>query len=75
MENNTNFQIRGYGRTELALLYAPEDVPKTAYKKMQRWIIRHPHLSEQLAKAGLSPRSRIHTPLQVRIIVEALGEP
>ena len=75
MENNSTFQIRVYGRTELAQLYSPHTTSITAYKKLQRWILRCPHLSEHLAQAGLSPRSRTYTPLQVRIIVEALGEP
>ena len=75
MENNSNFQIRVYGRTELAQLYSPHTTSGSAYNKLQRWIRRCPHLSEQLAQAGLNPRSRTYTPLQVRIIVEALGEP
>ena len=75
MENISPFQLRVYGRTELAQLYSPHTTSITAYKKLQRWILRCPHLSEQLAQAGLNPHSRTYTPLQVRIIVEDLGEP
>ena len=75
MKNTYSFQCRVYGRTELAQLYSPNTTPQSAYNKLQRWIRRYPNLYEQLVQAGHRPHQREYTPLQVRLIVEALGEP
>lgn len=69
------FKIKSYGRTELALLYSPDDTPQSAYRKLCRWINRYPHLNEDLCRAGYNHNTRTYTPNQVRLIVEALGEP
>ena len=70
------FKVRTYGRTELALLYSPELNPESAFRRLKRWIIRSPQLSEQLVHQGkLCSSSRTFTPAQVRLIVEMLGEP
>ena len=55
-----SFEIRTYGRTELAQLYCPD---------------LYPGLRAGLSTLGLSPRSRSYTPAQVSLIVGALGEP
>ena len=47
-----NFEIRTYGRTELALCYFPDLNPQVAYRKLQYWIDYYPHLREQLEKMG-----------------------
>ena len=70
-----NFKIRPYGRTELAQLYSPDIAPESAWKKFKRWINHHPTLSAQLRESGYNDRQRTFTPLQVTIIIEALGEP
>ncbi|WP_259322384.1 DUF4248 domain-containing protein [Phocaeicola dorei] len=41
-----NFEIRTYGRTELALCYFPDLNPQVAYRKLQYWIDYYPHLRE-----------------------------
>lgn len=70
------FKVRTYGRTELALLYSPELNPESAFRRLKRWIIRSPQLSEQFVHQGkLCSSSRTFTPAQVRLIVEMLGEP
>ena len=33
-----NFEIRTYGRTELALCYFPDLKPQVGYRKLQYWI-------------------------------------
>ena len=38
-----NFEIRTYGRTELALCYFPDLNPQVAYRKLQYWIDYYPH--------------------------------
>lgn len=69
------FTIRAYGRTELAQCYFPTLNPQVAYRKLQSWIDYYPHLRERLNATGLNPRSRVYMPVQVRMIVEAIGEP
>ena len=69
------FKIKPYGRTELALLYSPDLSPQGAWRKMLRWIDHHPDLGSRLADTGLTRHSRIFTPAQVKLIVDALGEP
>lgn len=69
------FKIRTYGRTELAQLYSPGIDPQSAFRKLKQWIDRYPNLREALTAQGLSPRARSYTPVQVKLIVDALGEP
>lgn len=74
-EDMETFTIRAYGRTELAQCYFPTLNPQVAYRKLQSWIDYYPHLRERLNAIGLNPRSRVYMPVQVRMIVEAIGEP
>jgi hypothetical protein len=69
------FRIRSYGKGELALIYFPYKTPKVASKTLKNFVDGHPGLTEKLAKTGLKPLSRTYTPAQVKLIVEALGEP
>lgn len=69
------FKICTYGRMELAQTYCPDMNPRAAYHKLTQWIDRYPNLRERLAAIGASPKSRTYTPAQVKMIVEALGEP
>ena len=70
-----SFEIRTYGRTELAQLYCPDLCPESAYRKLKHWIDLYPGLRAGLSALGLSPRSRSYTPAQVSLSVGALGEP
>ena len=54
------FKIRAYGRMELAQLYSPELCPG---------------LLQRLYDLGYESKRRSFTPLEVRVIVDALGEP
>ena len=69
------FRIKEYGRTELARLYCPNIEPESAWKKFRKWIALYPGLEARLTEIGYSDRNRGFTPSQVRLIVEALGEP
>lgn len=69
------FKIRTYGRTELAQFYFPDMCPQAAFRKLNQWIDLYPNLRSELVAHGLSSRSRTYMPVQVRLIVEALGEP
>ena len=68
-----NFEIRTYGRTELALCYFPDLNPQVAYRKLQYWIDYYPHLREQLEKMGSGLSCRTYMPAQVQLIVGAMG--
>ena len=59
------FVIRAYGRTELAQCYFPNLSPQSAY----------PTLRDRLRSTSTNPHSRVYMPVQVRMIVEAIGEP
>lgn len=69
------FKVRSYGKSELAILYLPNISPQSAADALRIWIIKHPGLSEALAATGAKPKDKKYTPAQVRMIVEALGEP
>ena len=69
------FRIRAYGRMELAQLYSPELTDIAAYRKMKKWILRCPGLLQRLYDLGYQPEHRSFTPLEVMVIVDALGEP
>ena len=70
-----DFKLREYGRMELAQLYCPGIEPKSAWKKLKSWIELYPGLTERLHALGYDGSTRSFTPAQVRLIVEALGEP
>ena len=57
-----NFQIRSYGKSELALCYSPDITESAARRKLMR-------------AAGYNELSHTFLPLEVKLIVEALGEP
>lgn len=69
------FEYRSYGKGELALLYSPFVLQKTAVTKLNEWVARVPGLADKLAATGLAPCAKRYTPAQVRLVVEALGEP
>ena len=69
------FTFRTYGKGELAQLYNPSITSRAACKKLQRWIERNTELHAALQRSGLTPHSKEYTPYQVRLIVDALGEP
>ena len=69
------FQIRTYGKGELAQLYCPNITTAAARKKLMSWIHYYPNLMDDLYRIGFSDVSRSFTPAQVRLIVDALGDP
>lgn len=69
------FQIRSYSKGELAQLYSPNITATAARKKLVVWIRTYPHLLDNLRSTGYTKLTRTFTPAQVRMIVEALGEP
>ncbi|ADV44556.1 DUF4248 domain-containing protein [Bacteroides helcogenes] len=70
-----SFHIRSYGIGELAVCYCPDITAGSARRKLMQWIYLQPSLAEALRASGFSTKVRSFTPAQVRLIVEALGEP
>jgi hypothetical protein len=64
------FVIRAYGKSELALLYAPHYSKKTALKRLNRWLEVNPRLRHLVKRS-----KHYYTPKQVRLIVGEVGEP
>lgn len=69
------FIIRSYGYCELALLYFPNSNKRSASTQLGRWMRQNEKLKMQLIELGYKPRKKILTPVQVKLIVELIGEP
>ena len=69
------FVIRSYSYCELAMLYFPNSTKKSASAQLGRWIKRSDKIKNQLSATGHSPRKKIFTPSQVKLIIENFGEP
>ena len=69
------FTIRAYTKKELALMYFPDSIPRTAVCHLMDWIRRCGPLWQQLQATGYIATNKEFTPRQVRAIVEMLGEP
>ena len=69
------FQIRPYGKAELALLYQPCSSPETAQKTLYRWIKGCPMLMQELESMNYQPKRRTFLKPEVEAIVRHLGEP
>lgn len=70
-----DFEIRAYSKKELALCYFPDLDPKSAGKRLKRWITKNEELYEELKKTCYNETFRSFSPRQVRIIVKYLGDP
>ena len=75
MKTEKKFEIKSYGKGELAGMYLPHITQDSASKTLKKWIDKYPGLNEALAATGLTVCDRRYTPAQIRLIVEALGEP
>jgi len=69
------FRVKSYSKQELAMLYNPDISPAAARNKLMEWIRLYPGLTEHLRASGLGTHAKVLTPAQVRLIVDALGEP
>ena len=67
---NKSFEIRAYGKSELAMIYFPHYSQDTAMKKLRRWFKINPRL-RHLVNRDIED----FTPKQVRLIVREVGEP
>ena len=70
------FEIRTYGKSELAMLYFPNaESKKGALNSLNFYITKKKTLRRSLLALGSPPRAHSYLPNEVRLIVEALGEP
>ena len=76
MKKDTTFEIRAYGKSELALLYFPKaESPSSARSNLNYWIHRNTYLCSALKDCCGSPRAKFYTPKEVALIAHFLGEP
>ena len=73
--NMEDFKIRMYTKKELALMYFPESMPRTAVNHLMAWIRLCTPLWDELLKMGYCKTSKSFSPTQVKAIVDYLGEP
>lgn len=66
---------RMWGHMELAMLYFPYILPKSASTRLGVLISLDPELLADMLKAGYRKGQHILTPRQVNIIIDHLGEP
>jgi len=69
------FEIRSYFKSELANLYLPAVPVRSALRTLNGWMHRHPTLLADLQRTGYQKNSKILTPVQVGMVVVALGKP
>ena len=69
------FIIHTYTKKELALMYFPESMPRTAVNHLMAWIRLCTPLCDELQKMGYKKTCKAFSPKQVKAIVEYLGEP
>ena len=67
------FEIRSYGWQEF--LYGSDLMPVSAGKRLSKWVGVNPELKTELQGNGWRKGKKMLTPLQVRTIVQYLGEP
>ena len=70
------FEIRSYGKSELAMLYFPNvQTPGGALSNLNFWIRRCRDLYAALRACGMARKAKAYTPKEVALIVYYLGEP
>ncbi|MBO7466064.1 MAG: DUF4248 domain-containing protein [Bacteroidaceae bacterium] len=69
------FNVRTYGRTELALLYFPQHTPCATWRALRHELELCKPLARELRAQGYTTSQRHFTPRQVRTITQYLGTP
>ena len=70
------FEIRSYGKAELAMLYFPHTkTKKGAQRNLNYWIDYNGELRRRLRALGTPPKAQHYTRREVELIVEYLCEP
>ncbi|UKK75755.1 DUF4248 domain-containing protein [Segatella bryantii] len=75
-KHDTNFAVRAYGKSELALLYFPDaSSGHIALNHLMAWITRCKELRSKLEAGGYVKTAKYFTPKEVAMITDYLGEP
>ncbi|MBO7466827.1 MAG: DUF4248 domain-containing protein [Bacteroidaceae bacterium] len=69
------FEVRTYGRTELARFYYPKHTPGAAWRALRHELELCKPLARELRAQGYTTTQRHFTPRQVRTITQYLGTP
>lgn len=70
------FQIRQYGKSELAMLYFPNArTASGALNNLNFWIDTKPGLRQKLREIGMPKKAHFFIPKEVELIVNDIGEP
>lgn len=70
------FEIRSYGKSELAMMYFPHTkTPKGALNNLNFWIDYNGELRQKLRELKSPPQAKRFTKREVELIVEYLCEP
>ena len=69
------FEVRTYGRTELAQLYYPTYTSTSAWRALRHELELCKPLARELRAQGYVTTQRHFTPRQVRTITQYLGTP
>ena len=70
------FEIRSYGKSELAMLYFPDaQTKKGAMNNLNYWINYNTELREKLRALNSPPRAKHFTRREVELILAYLCEP
>lgn len=73
---SNEFKIRAYTKKELALCYFPQsENPHSAVNRLIAWVNRCTPLKASLEARGYRKTAKWFNPLEVKLIVEHLGEP
>ena len=72
---NTEFPIKSYPKSELALLYFPGSEAHVALNRLNGWIRRCQPLEQALASCHQPRYAKFYSAQAVRHIVHFLGEP
>ena len=73
--SNGSFKVRPMSKMELAMAYAPNLTPQGAVNRLMDWIHHNPELTDMLLRSGYRKSQKLFTSLQVRYIIDYLGEP
>ena len=71
----SSFPIRPMSKSELATAYAPNLTTQGAVNRLMEWIRYNPELADMLLRSGYRKSQKLFTSLQVRYIIDYLGEP
>ena len=74
-EDKPPFEVRSYGKTELAQLYFPRLRPRCALKKLNRWIERNETLRTELYSGPEGRNEGTFSRRQVMLLVGCFDEP